>query len=83
MAILAYSGKYSKVNGGYKAIAFWMEHKENNDKVSAKYAITIDELEKRTGIDFFCNLPDETEAAVEKETNLSFWKLKHSQHLSK
>lgn len=83
MAILAYSGRYSKTNGGYKAIAFWMEHKENDDKVSAKYAITIDELEKRTGIDFFCNLPDETEAAVEKETNLSYWKLKHSQHLSK
>lgn len=30
------------------------------------YAISIDELEKRTGIDFFCNLPDAIEDKVEK-----------------
>jgi endonuclease G len=27
--------------------------------------ITIDELERRTGIDFFCNLPDDIEKQVE------------------
>jgi len=34
-----------------------------------------DELEKRTGIDFFCNLPDDVEKTVEAETDLDFWKL--------
>ena len=76
MAILAYAKKYEKSNGGYYAIAFWMEHKGNTDDVSSKYAISIDELEKRTGIDFFCNLPDEIEDAVERNYYLTDWKLK-------
>ena len=76
MAILSYAKKYAKTNGGYSAIAFWMEHKGNSDDVSAKYAITIDELERRTGIDFFCNLPDDIENAVEKSFYRSDWKLK-------
>ena len=76
MAILAYAKKYAKTNGGYYAIAFWMEHKGNSDVVSSKYAITIDDLERRTGIDFFCNLPDDIENAVEKSFYLSDWKLK-------
>ena len=76
MAILAFAKKYSKKDGGYYAIAFWMEHKGNTDDVSSKYAISIDELEKRTGIDFFCNLPDDIEDAVEKSYYLADWKLK-------
>ena len=76
MAILAFAKKYAKINGGYYAIAFWMEHKGNSDDISSKYAITIDELEKRTGIDFFCNLPDDIENAVENHFYLSDWKLK-------
>ena len=76
MAILAFAKKYAKSNGGYYAIAFWMEHKENSDAVSSKYAISIDELERRTGIDFFCNLPDDIEDAVERGFYLSDWKLK-------
>ena len=76
MAILAFAKKYAKTNGGYYAIAFWMEHKANWDDVSSQYAITIDELEKRTGIDFFCNLPDDIENAVENHFYLSDWKLK-------
>ena len=76
MAILVYKESYKKVNSGYSAIAYWMEHKENTDVVSSKYAITIDELENRTGIDFFCNLPDNIENAVESSLDLSRWKLK-------
>jgi len=76
MALLAFNKKYAKTNGGYFAIAFWMEHKGNTDAVSSKYAISIDELEKRTGIDFFCNLPDDIENAVEGYIYLSDWKLK-------
>lgn len=76
MAILAYAKRYAKTNGGYYAIAFWMEHKGNTDDVSSKYAISIDELEKRTGIDFFCNLPDNIENAVESRFYPSDWNLK-------
>lgn len=76
MAILRYASKFSKTNGGYAAIAYWMEHKENADGVSSKYAISIDELEERTGIDFFCNLPDDIENTVESSFYLSDWRLK-------
>lgn len=52
---------------GYKAIGFWMEHTQNGspELSIADVAVNIDELEERTGIDFFCNLPDATEEAVE------------------
>lgn len=65
-------------DGQYKAIGLWFEHKANNDKSLANYVVSIDELEKLTGIDFFCNLPDKTENTVEaasKTTMLSEWGL--------
>lgn len=51
----------------YKAIGLWAEHinaDHSSDKLS-DYAVSIDELEQLTGIDFFCNLPDDTERRVE------------------
>ena len=52
---------------GYKALAFWAEHLNENHKNDplSNYVINIRELERRTGIDFFCNLPDNTEEEVE------------------
>ena len=38
-----------------------------------KYAISIDELERRTGIDFFCNLPDDIENVVEANAVPAAW----------
>lgn len=63
---------------GYRAMAFWAEN-ENEDRGGdnlAKYAISIDELEARTGIDFFCNLPDDIENHVESNLVLSVWGLR-------
>ena len=61
----------------YDGVALWFSQiaLENDiqDARLAKYAISIDELEARTGIDFFCNLPDDVEEAVEKEFNTSLW----------
>lgn len=65
-----------KKDGNYKALAFWMDHKANNDANYTRYAITIDELEEKTGIDFFCNLPDEIEEPVERTLGLFAWGLK-------
>ena len=61
----------------YRAIGFYMEHKNQwatNDNL-ADYAMSIDELEDLTGIDFFCNLPDETENHVEQRAYLVDWGL--------
>lgn len=52
---------------GYKAVGFWMEHVDSYaEKLPlANYAVNIRQLERLTGIDFFCNLPDDTEEHVE------------------
>ena len=60
-------------NNQYHAIAFWAEHKANAATDIKNYTISINELESRTGIDFFPNLPDITEAAVEANRNLNEW----------
>ena len=53
---------------GYKAIGFWMEHKGSYDQKLplGDYAVNISELERLTGIDFFCNLPDDVEQRIEQ-----------------
>lgn len=50
---------------GYKAMGFWVEHSDNKDKDLTKYMVSIKDLERLTGIDFFCNLPDNIEQRVE------------------
>lgn len=52
-------------SAGYKAMGFWVEHKANTATSLAPYVVNIDQLEKLTGIDFFCNLPDNIEDHVE------------------
>ena len=63
---------------GYKAMAFWIEHKSGTDEGQAlkKYVISIDELEQKTGIDFFCNLPDDIEEKVESNAVANAWGFK-------
>lgn len=69
-------------DGKYSAIAFWMEHrqydtsiiKSNNAEIAA-HAVSIDQLEAFTGIDFFCNLPGAVEKAVEASCIPSAWGL--------
>ena len=66
--------------GKAKAIGFWIEHKDFKDsslsnlkKIRQAAACTIDELEERTGIDFFCNVPDCIENVVEARYTRSSW----------
>lgn len=75
MAILCKNS--DKSQWGYKALAFWVEHTNNNDTNLKKYVISIDELEEKTGIDFFCNLPDEIEQAVERNVAPAAWGFKN------
>ena len=56
-----------KNSQGYKALGFWVEHlneDHSGDRLS-DYVVNIRQLEQLTGIDFFCNLPDEVEEHVE------------------
>lgn len=63
----------SRKNDVFNGIAFWFKHVDELDGTFRDYAITIDELEENTGIDFFCNLPDGIEQAVERMYLPSKW----------
>lgn len=63
-----------KKSGTYKAIGFWVEHKSYGGSPDvSSWAVSIDELEEKTGIDFFCNLPDRIENPIEKTFSLESW----------
>jgi len=77
-----------KNTAGYKALGFWIEHKDKDsdypkdargDYLLSSYVVSIRELETLTGIDFFCNLDDDTENHVETlstENIKSAWGMK-------
>ena len=71
--------EYNKTTKAYNYYAFgyWFPHVNqtmgNNDKLS-NYVVNIKTLEDKTGIDFFCNLPDDIEQKVE---NLSLESIKN------
>lgn len=56
----------------YQAIAYVFNHGTNPGNYN-DYAMTIDDLEKLTGYDFFSALPDDIETQVESTMNKSFW----------
>lgn len=59
----------------YKSIGMWFPHTNvyhGDDKLS-DYTMSIKDLEAKTGIDFFCNLPDNIEQDVESKKILSDW----------
>ena len=60
--------------GMYSGMAFWAEHKADTSKDLTPYMITINELESRTGYDFFCNLPDKIEQSVQTYIDVTEWK---------
>lgn len=63
-------------NGTYSGIAFLMEHRTYSDseaKNLQSFACTIDDLEEFTGIDFFHNLPNAAETAVERTYTAATW----------
>lgn len=66
-------------NGVRTAIGFLIEHKNygvsGTDSHLRQHAVTIRDLEKTTGIDFFHNLPDLVENAVETNLTLNAWRL--------
>ena len=52
------------------AVGFWFEHKTYSDSYT-NYAVSVDQVEEWTGMDFFVNLPDGVETTAEKNTSWS------------
>lgn len=66
-------------NGAYSAIGFWLEHKDYGVSGTAArmrdHVVSIAQLQRLTGINFFHNLPDAVETAVEQNAVPSAWTL--------
>lgn len=62
--------------GEEKAIAFLMPNIDIEDTFK-NYAVTIDEVEEATGIDFFPALDDNLEEKIESTLNMSRWKFEN------
>ncbi len=58
-----------------KAIGFIMPN-ENSPEPLEYFAVTVDEVEEVTGIDFFPALPDDIEDVVESSIDASLWALR-------
>lgn len=59
-----------------KAIGFILPH-ENSKEPLSYFAVTVDEVENVTGLDFFPLLPDDEENRLESSLDTSLWALKN------
>ncbi|MBQ8499989.1 MAG: DNA/RNA non-specific endonuclease [Bacteroidales bacterium] len=62
--------------GGYTACAFWYDHKPYSGNVMNQ-SMTVAELEEKTGVDFFVNLPSVTDMETARKvesTKDDWWK---------
>lgn len=63
--------------GNYIAAGFYLKH-ENTTKEYKEFAMSVKDLEAKTGMNFFVNLPSDKAAAIKAEdpTTNKFWGLK-------
>lgn len=59
-------------NGKFKMIAFLMPN-EKSDKPLYHFVVSVDSIEKMTGIDFFPKLEDKIENSLEKSSDYKSW----------
>lgn len=57
---------------GTKMIGFLVPHKNSNNPLY-EFVVSVDEIEKMTGIDFYPNLPDEIENQMESKSDYKDW----------
>ena len=64
-------------DGSYSSIGFLIEHNSSNAHKTdlSEFAMSVDKLEEKTGINFFSNLPQTTEEAVEASYVFSKWNI--------
>lgn len=60
-----------------KGIGFILPNQKLNSSLQS-YAVTIDEVERRTGIDFYHSLPDEMENQIESTIDVNKWSFRSS-----
>jgi endonuclease G len=63
---------YDRSGGTMRMLAFLMEHKESKEPLYT-FVTSVDEVEKRTGIDFFPELEDDQEEKLEASSSYKGW----------
>ncbi len=63
-----------------KALAFLLPHKERMKNKLLEFVVTIDEVEQRTGIDFFPALEDQLENELESTAKPELWDFSNPQN---
>lgn len=78
--VLRYMKNSTVGYSGYSACAVWLDHKVYSTKnIDSKYSMSVKNLEKKVGMDFFVNLPavvgEEMAAKIESEdpSKVSWW----------
>lgn len=73
-ASLGATADASANSGGiqYTAVAFILPNRKCEGTI-LDYAVTVDEAEQRTGLDFYSALPDETEDLIESTFSAAYW----------
>ncbi len=56
-------------------IGFWFANSSSNPSSLSSCAMSIAEIEAKTGFEFFRNLPDDAEAAVKSQNNFAAWNM--------
>ena len=64
-----------------KGIGFILPHQKSSSLIQS-FAVTIDEVERRTGINFYYSLPDKIEEQVESNIDISKWSFRSSSRSS-
>lgn len=68
--------KYTKSSNTYESIGFWYENKGySHSSPKASDALSVADIEKKTGYKFFVNLPDNIESTVKSQCEPSKWDL--------
>ena len=60
----------------YSAVAFWFDNEAKSaSSIQKSMAMSVDELEKKVGVDFFVNLPADTQKSVEAQNpaDVAWW----------
>jgi len=61
-----------ETNEGISAVAFYFDQDTHKKNKPFDHLVTIDEIEKKTGLDFLRLLPDSLESEIESEINEDF-----------
>ncbi|WP_435623513.1 DNA/RNA non-specific endonuclease [Flagellimonas sp.] len=64
---------YRETKNGIETISFLIPNKESNAPLQ-NFAVTVDEIEKQTGIDFFYKQPKDWQAKMESKSKVSNWR---------